>query len=78
VKTIVHINKNVLQRNIKRAEREPVCRVQQGSTVRYAMRVRIEGPSELVYSPDKPLKSGARLWIETEAEVTLVDEATSR
>jgi hypothetical protein len=77
VKTIVHINRGVIQRNLKHGTREPVCRVQQGKLVRYAMRVRIEGPSELIYSPDKPLKSGARLWIETESPVTLIGEATS-
>jgi hypothetical protein len=76
VRTIIHINRGVIQRNLKRAEREPVCRVQQGRQVRYAMGVKIEGPSELIYSPDKPLPSGARLWIETEAAVVLIDEAT--
>lgn len=31
--------------------------------------VEIKGPSKMVYSPDKPLSCGARLWIETDAEV---------
>jgi hypothetical protein len=73
MRTIIHVNRNVIQRNSKRGEREPVCRVQQGRSVRYAMRVRIEGPSELIYSPDKPLPSGARLWIETESPVVLLN-----
>jgi hypothetical protein len=34
--------------------------------------VAIEGPSEVIYSPDKPLRCGAHVWIETEGEVQVV------
>ena len=40
-----------------------------------AHRVSIDGPSELIYSPDRPLSCGARLWIETEARVVIRDDA---
>jgi DnaJ-class molecular chaperone len=33
--------------------------------------VTMTGPSRVVYSPDKPLSCGAKVWIETEYEVTL-------
>jgi hypothetical protein len=33
-------------------------------------RVVIKGDSELVYSPDKPLSCGAKVWIETEQMLT--------
>ena len=39
---------------------------------RYAHEVRILGESKVVYSPDKPLSCGAKVWIETEAEVEIV------
>jgi len=29
------------------------------------------GPSRVVYSPDKPLSCGAKVWVETEAEVKI-------
>ena len=32
----------------------------------------IDGPCRVVYSPDKPLSCGARVWIETEHEVVCV------
>jgi hypothetical protein len=32
-------------------------------------RVTIHGPSTVVYSPDKPLSCGAKVWVETHAEV---------
>lgn len=38
------------------------------------MEVNIKGPSSMVYRPDKPRPCGAKLWIETESEVELIDE----
>jgi hypothetical protein len=37
----------------------------------YVREVAINGPCKLVYRPDKPLKCGATLWIETESEVSI-------
>jgi len=33
--------------------------------------VKVLGPAEVIYSPDKPLHCGARLWIETRAELEI-------
>jgi hypothetical protein len=71
---IIHINRNVIQQNAKHGRTEPVCRVQDGKHIRYAMEVEIHGPSRMVYRPDKPLSCGAKLWIETDAEITLIEE----
>ena len=38
----------------------------------------ILGPSEMIYSPDKPRKCGARLWIETDSEVVIHNKTTYR
>lgn len=46
------------------AEREPPIIVRQGRKRWYATAVEIRGPSRIVYSPDKPLDCGARLWVE--------------
>ena len=35
----------------------------------YAHEVEILGASKIIYSPNKPLSCGARVWIETDAEV---------
>ena len=35
--------------------------------------VEIKGPSKVVYSPDKPLSCGAKVWIETQAEVVVLE-----
>jgi hypothetical protein len=29
------------------------------------------GPSEVIYSPDKPLSCGAKVWVETHSEVLI-------
>lgn len=72
---IIHINRNVIQANAKRGQKQPVCRIQESGVVRYAMEVEILGPSRMIYRPDKPLKCGAKLWIETDAEIVLHGEA---
>lgn len=47
--------------------------VKQGKKNTYADEVIIHGPSRLVYSPDKPLSCGAKVWIETESVVELIN-----
>jgi hypothetical protein len=73
VRTLVHVNQFVIRANHKTGERAPVLSVKRGKTTRYAHRVEIDGPSAVVYSPDKPLSCGARVWIETSATVTRFD-----
>ena len=74
MKTIIHVNQHVIKRNSKTGEREPTLTVKQGRKNTYASDVLIHGPSRVVYSSDKPLGCGARVWIETEAEVEFVGE----
>lgn len=76
--TIIHINRNVIQRNEKNGTKIPVCRVEQSGKVRYGMEVIIDGPSRMIYRPDKPRPCGAKLWIETQSPVEIVGETTYR
>ena len=78
MKTIIHINRNIIQQNEKRNERKPVCRVEVGGKTWYGSAVDILGPSTMVYSPDKPRRCGAKLWIETDSEVFIHDKTTYR
>lgn len=72
--TIIHINRNIIQQNAKHDREEPVCRVEKDGKVRYCMEVDIKGPSHMIYSPKKPRPCGAKLWIETYADVELIGE----
>jgi hypothetical protein len=73
-KTIIHVNQHVIKRNSKTGEREPVLTIKQGCKNTYVHEVSIHGPSKVVYSPDKPLNCGAKVWIETESPVEFIGE----
>lgn len=72
MKTIIHVNQHVIRANIKKDEREPVLTVKTYKSNTYAHEVNITGPAKVIYSPDKPLSCGARVWIETEEPVEIV------
>jgi len=71
MKTIIHVNQAHIRKNIRAEEenREPVLTVKTYKDNRYANIAIIHGPSKIIYSPDKPLSCGARVWIETEGKV---------
>jgi len=69
MKTIIHVNQHVIKSNSKTGERKPVLTVKTYKSNTYAHTVEINGPSRVVYSPDKPLSCGAKVWIETYANV---------
>jgi hypothetical protein len=74
MKTIVHVNQHKIRENLKQGTRHPVITVKDYKSNRYASNVSIrdsEGNevARVVYSPDKPLSCGARVWIETELAV---------
>jgi len=69
MKTIIHVNQHVIKANGKTGERNPTLTVKTYKSNIYASEVEILGPSKIVYSPDKPLSCGAKVWIETHSEV---------
>lgn len=69
MKTVIHVNQHVIKSNAKNGENKPTLTVKTYKDNRYAHEVEILGPSRVVHSPDKPLSCGAKVWIETEAEV---------
>ena len=64
-----------IRANKKHGTKEPVITVKTYKTNTYAHEVEILGESKVVYSPDKPLSCGARVWIETDAEVKIDGQA---
>jgi len=69
MKTRIHVNQHIIRRNFKNNENEPVLTCKTSKSNEYAHEVEILGPSKVIYSPDKPLSCGAKVWIETESEV---------
>ena len=72
MKTVVHVNQHIIKSNHKNKERKPVLTVKTYKDNVYASEVIIKGDSKIVYSPDKPLPCGAKVWIETEAQVEVL------
>jgi len=74
-KHIIHVNRQHIGMNAKDGKDRPVYTIKTGSKTRYAREVLIDGPSKMVYNGTQ-LKCGARAWIQTDSEITLVDEMT--
>ena len=72
-KTIIHVNQHEIKKNSQDGGDRPVLTIKTYKSNTYARRVRISGPADVVYSPDKPLACGARVWIETRAKVRVID-----
>jgi hypothetical protein len=73
VRTIIHVNQHNIRHNAKvpAGERKPVLTVKTYKSNTYANKVTVLGPSELIYSPDKPLPCGAKVWIETQSPLVI-------
>jgi len=72
VKKRIHVNQHKIKSNRKTGDREPVLTVKTYKDNTYCHEVLIDGPCKVIYSPDKPLSCGARVWIETEENVRCV------
>lgn len=72
MRTVIHVNQHVVKANAKNGRQDPVLTVKTYKDNEYAHEAVINGPSRVVYAPDKPLACGARVWIETESEVEII------
>ena len=73
MKTLLHVNQHNIKRNIKNPEYQlPVITIKTYKSNDYAYEVHIDGPAKVVYSPDKPLSCGAKVWIEPDSDVTWI------
>jgi hypothetical protein len=72
MKTKIHVNQHVVRANAKTGARDPVITVKNYKENRYAHEVEILGTSKVIYSPDKPLACGAKVWIETTTADVLI------
>jgi len=68
LKTRIHINQHHIRSNKKNDTSLPVISVKTYKSNRYAHHVTINGPSQVIYAPDKPLSCGARVWIECDSK----------
>jgi len=71
MKTRIHVNQHNIKANTKGADL-PVLTVKDYKQNRKCNEVKIDGPSVVLYSPEKPLSCGAKVWLETESDVTVI------
>lgn len=80
MKTIIHVNQHKIRNNIRREDEkhEPVltCKTYKDNT--YANTVALldsdgKEVARVVYSPHKPLSCGARVWIETQHDIQIIN-----
>ena len=73
-KKYIHVNQHKIRSNLKHGTNEPVITVKEGRKNTYGHSVKINGPSEVMYSggDNKPiLPCGARVVIVTESDVEI-------
>ena len=77
MKKKIHINQHKIRSNTKTGEREPVITCKTYKDNKYDNEVIIKDKSgnevaRVIYSPDKPMSCGAKVWIETESEIEII------
>jgi hypothetical protein len=73
MKTRIHINMHTIRANKKHGLSNPVITCKTYNKNKYGHHIKIDGPSEVIYSPDKPLSCGAKVWIETDSKYVSID-----
>jgi hypothetical protein len=74
-KKIIHVNRLHLAMNQKDGRNRPVYMIREGSKTIYARGVSWNGPTVMV-PQGRQLPCGARVWVETEAELEVLDPMT--
>tara|TARA_R100000315_G_C5129578_1_gene74046 strand:- start:74 stop:322 length:249 start_codon:yes stop_codon:yes gene_type:complete len=65
----IHVNQHKIRHNFKHGTNDPVITVKTSKSNEYGHEVIVHGTSKIIYSPDKPLSCGAKVWIETQDKV---------
>lgn len=73
----IHVNQHQIRHNHKYGTKDPCITVKTSKSNTYGNEVWIRDQSgsiiaKVIYSPDKPLSCGARIWIETEADIEVL------
>jgi hypothetical protein len=77
MKTIIHVNQHIIRKNNKNSENAPVLTCKTYKSNIYAHEAIIYGQdgkeaARVMYSPNKPLPCGAKVWIETNNNIKTI------
>jgi hypothetical protein len=70
----IHVNQHVIRANQRSGTRDAPLRVKTSRENTKAHEIVIDGPSRVVYRPDRPLSCGARVWIETTSGISVIED----
>ena len=75
MKRYIHVNQHVIRANKKHNQNNPVITIKEGRKNTYCHKVRILGPSEVIYSGNERtlLSCGARVAVVTESEIEILE-----
>lgn len=68
----IHVNQHNIRANTKDNGNRPCITVKTYKSNTYGHEAIIHGESKVIYSPKKPLSCGAKVWIETKADVDVI------
>jgi hypothetical protein len=74
MKKYIHVNQHVIRANKKNGTNDPVLTIKEGRKNTYCHQVRINGPSEVIYSGNDStlLPCGARVAVVTESDIEVL------
>jgi len=77
MKTLIHVNQHKIKSNYKHNTNEPVltCKTYKSNTYGHSAEILDDNGNvvaRIIYSPNKPLSCGAKVWIETENKVNVI------
>ena len=75
MKKRIHVNQHNIRKNLKDGGYLPVITCKTYKQNIYGHTVVIHGESKIIY-PESPMSCGARVWVETKAKVTIINELT--
>lgn len=68
----IHVHQQIIRDNVKKNKDDPAITVRWRNKSYKARDVLISGPSVVMQRMTEPLSCGARIWIETSAEVEIL------
>ena len=78
MKTIIHVNQHKIKSNTKNSSNDPVLTIKTYKSNTYAHEAILKAKDgsilgKVIYSQDKPLSCGARVWIEIDTDIVDVE-----
>ena len=75
----IHVNQHNIKYNAKNPnDLKDVITVKTSKANYYGSDVVCSGATRVIYSPDKPLSCGAKVWIEALGDVTIINKDNKR